>query len=138
MADRRKLPTKKNSRPSSSTNPRSRGNNLNGWISVEEKHREFTLFWKERKLISPKYFDLNWFHIYGFQFPPLIFHQGIQSLLEMQGKFYSDLVRVFYFNLKVRDGVYSTRVKGVDIVLDDDIWTTMAQIQLNEDVVMLI
>ncbi|WVZ03900.1 hypothetical protein V8G54_024706 [Vigna mungo] len=39
--------------------------------------------------------------------------------------------------LKIRDGVYSTRVKGVDIVLDDDIWTTVAQIQVNEDVVML-
>ncbi|WVZ03899.1 hypothetical protein V8G54_024705 [Vigna mungo] len=29
------------------------------------------------------------------------------------------------------------KVKGVDIVLDDDIWTTVAQIQVNEDVVML-
>ncbi|WVZ07136.1 hypothetical protein V8G54_020482 [Vigna mungo] len=42
MTDRRKLPI------------RSRGNNLSGWISDEEKHREFTLFWKERKLISSK------------------------------------------------------------------------------------
>ncbi|KOM31161.1 hypothetical protein LR48_Vigan01g071600 [Vigna angularis] len=55
----------------------------------------------------------------------------------MQGKYYLDLVRVFYFNLKVRDGVYSTRVKGVDIVLDDDMWTTVAHIQLREDMVML-
>lgn len=56
----------------------------------------------------------------------------------MQGKFYPNMVRVFYFNLKARDWVYSIRVKGVDIILEDDIWTTMAQLQLHKDAVMLI
>lgn len=80
----------------------------------------------ERKLIFAKFLDLNWFHIYGFQFPPLLFHQGIQSLIEIQGKFYLDLDRVFSFNLKARDEVYYSNVKRVDIVLDEDIWTIVA------------
>lgn len=121
-SSKRKLATKISSCLSSSTQPEDRGNNLSGWIADTKKHREFTSFWKERKLISPKYIYLNQFHIYGFQFPPHIFHQGIHSLLEMQGRCYPDLVRVFYFNLKVRENIYSIGVKEVDIVLDVDIW----------------
>lgn len=65
-----------------------------------------------------------WFHIYDFQFPPPIFHQSIKSLKIRFG--FSILI------LKVRDGISSIRVKGVDIVLDDDIWTYVANMHLHE------
>ncbi|KOM40594.1 hypothetical protein LR48_Vigan04g079200 [Vigna angularis] len=42
---------------------------------------------------------------------------GWISNMENHRKYYLDLIRVFYFNLKARDGVYSTRVKGVDTVM---------------------
>ncbi|KOM58606.1 hypothetical protein LR48_Vigan11g164000 [Vigna angularis] len=48
--------------------------------------------------------------------------------MELRGSYYPDLVRVFYFNLKVHNGIFHTRVKGVDIVLDNDIWTNVAHI----------
>jgi len=47
----------------------------------------------------------------------------------MQGTYYPDLVRAFYFNYKFRDGVGFTKVKGVDIILDDDIWENVAQLK---------
>ncbi|WVZ21078.1 hypothetical protein V8G54_008400 [Vigna mungo] len=53
--------------------------------------------------------------------------------MELRGRYYPDLVRVFYFNLKVRDGVFQTRVKGVDIVLDNDIWTNIAKVPVLEN-----
>ncbi|KOM49564.1 hypothetical protein LR48_Vigan08g039100 [Vigna angularis] len=62
MADRRKISTRRRSRPSTSTDPIPQANNLSRWISDKEKHH---------------------------------------------------------------------------IILDDDIWTTVAQLQLDEDVVML-
>ncbi|KOM55600.1 hypothetical protein LR48_Vigan10g149200 [Vigna angularis] len=40
----------------------------------------------------------------------------------MTGDCYPDLVQVFYHNLKVVDGVMCSRVKGVDIKIDDEIW----------------
>jgi len=40
----------------------------------------------------------------------------------MHGNYYPDLVRVFYYNLKIRDEVALSKVKGVDIIIDNDIW----------------
>ncbi|WVY93585.1 hypothetical protein V8G54_032673 [Vigna mungo] len=114
--------------PFTSTDLRHQSNNLRGWLSDEEKHRKFITFWKERKLTSTKYVDLNWFHVYAFQ---------STSSLPSRYSVSTGNARVLYFNLKARDRVYFTRVKGLDIILDDDIWTTVAQLQLDEDAVML-
>jgi len=50
----------------------------------------------------------------------------------MQGTYYPDLVQTFYYNYKFRDGVGFTKVKGVDIILDDDIWEHVAQFPIND------
>jgi len=50
----------------------------------------------------------------------------------MQGTYYPDMVRAFYFNYKFRDGVGFTKVKGVDIILDDDIWENVAQFPIHD------
>jgi len=50
----------------------------------------------------------------------------------MQGKYYPDLVRVFYYNLKIRDEVAYSRVKGVDIIIDNDIWENVAKFLIND------
>ncbi|KOM48541.1 hypothetical protein LR48_Vigan07g224500 [Vigna angularis] len=52
--------------------------------------------------------------------------------MELRGRYYPDLVRTFYYNLKIRDGVFQTRVKGVDIVLDNEIWTNVAKVPVLE------
>ncbi|KOM47498.1 hypothetical protein LR48_Vigan07g120200 [Vigna angularis] len=67
-------------------------------------------------------------HILQLLLPNLIIEQGVQHIMELRGKYYPDLVRIFYFNLKVCDGVFQTRVKGVDIVLDNKIWTNVAKV----------
>ncbi|KOM40961.1 hypothetical protein LR48_Vigan04g115900 [Vigna angularis] len=43
----------------------------------------------------------------------------------MADPWYPELVRVFYSNLKISDGTLCSRVKGVDIKLTDDVWTTI-------------
>ncbi|KOM56528.1 hypothetical protein LR48_Vigan10g242000 [Vigna angularis] len=106
---------------------------LEGWLSDEQDQQSFSQFWKERKLIKQKFIDLALYTSYNFSFPNLIIEQGVQHIMELRGRYYPDLVRIFYFNLKVRDGVFQTRVKGVDIVLDNDIWTNVAKVPVLEN-----
>ncbi|KOM43251.1 hypothetical protein LR48_Vigan05g085500 [Vigna angularis] len=40
----------------------------------------------------------------------------------MKGHFYPDLVKDFYTNLRVVNGVIHSRVKGVNITIDDIVW----------------
>ncbi|KOM26507.1 hypothetical protein LR48_Vigan280s000700 [Vigna angularis] len=84
---------------------------IEGWLSDEHDQQSFSRFWKERKLIKQKFIDLNWYTSYNFSFPNLIIEQGVQHLMELRGRYYPDLVRTFYFNLKIRDGIFQTRVK---------------------------
>ncbi|KOM55135.1 hypothetical protein LR48_Vigan10g102700 [Vigna angularis] len=112
----------------SENNLRRRDATIDGWLSDEQDHHSFSTFWKERKLIKQKFIDLSWYTYYNFSFPNLIIEQGVQHIMELRGKYYPDLVRIFYFNLKVCDGVFRTRVKGVNIVLDNEIWTNVAKV----------
>ncbi|KOM34536.1 hypothetical protein LR48_Vigan02g068600 [Vigna angularis] len=54
-----------------------------------------------------------------------------------KGVIYLDLVCVFYFNLRMRDGVAKTKVKGVNIILDDDIWAIVAMLPIRDDSVKI-
>lgn len=45
----------------------------------------------------------------------------------MNGDYFPDLVKVFYVNLKVVDGLIYSRVKGVDIKIDEAMWITIAR-----------
>lgn len=117
----------------SESNPPQREANLEGWISDVQKHQKYLHFWKERKVLKKKFIDLQWFTSYGFHFPQLIIEQGVQYLMELRGCYYTDFVRVFYFNLKVWDDIFHTRVKGVDNVLDNKIWTNVVQIPILEN-----
>ncbi|XP_022638142.1 uncharacterized protein LOC111241882 [Vigna radiata var. radiata] len=110
-----------------------RDDTVEGWLSDDQDQQSFSQFWKERKLIKQKFIDLAWYIAHNFSFPNLIIEQGVQHFMELRGRYYPDLVRVFYFNLKFRDGIFSTRVKGVDIVLDNDVWTNVAKVHVLEN-----
>jgi len=55
--------------------------------------------------------------------------------VELQGTYYPDLVRVFYYNFKYKDRVTFNKVKGIGIILDNDIWVNVAKFLIREDVV---
>jgi len=50
----------------------------------------------------------------------------------MLGKYYPDLVRVFYYSLRIKDEVAYSRVKGVDIIIDNGIWENVAKFPIND------
>ncbi|WVZ25281.1 hypothetical protein V8G54_003825 [Vigna mungo] len=43
----------------------------------------------------------------------------------MTEPWYPDLIKVFYANLNVVDGIITFRVKGVDVKLDGEIWSSI-------------
>lgn len=62
-------------------------------------------------------------------------NQGLKHFIEQKGVIYSNLVYVFYFNLKIHDVMARKKVKGVTIILDDYIWANVAMLPIREDVV---
>jgi len=126
-ASRRKIPTRRRT-ASRATQPLTTSctASIEGLISDEERRYEFITLWKDKPLITPKFIKSQWFVNCRFTIHVLLAEQGVKFFTEMQGTYYPDLVRAFYYNYKFRDGVGFTKVKGVDIILDDDIWENVA------------
>ncbi|KOM43783.1 hypothetical protein LR48_Vigan05g138800 [Vigna angularis] len=132
MADSRRT-RRRTAGASSSSRPRPA--TIDGWISDQDKHANYVHFWQERRIMAVKFIRLDFYRFYGFQFPDLFRAQGLTHLVEKKGCIYPDLIHVFYFNLRYRDDIITTKVKGVSIILDDDIWTNVAQLTLWDDAV---
>lgn len=64
-----------------------------------------------------KYDNITSFPSSSFDFPTLLHHQGLDSLIADSGSIYPDLVKDFYENLSITPGcILSSKVKGKDIV----------------------
>ena len=56
--------------------------------------------------------------------------RGWRKFVWVDGKFYLDLVKVFYANVHRDEGVVKSRIKGIDVILDDKIWINVANLIL--------
>ena len=55
----------------------------------------------------------------------LLKEQLLKRFLEMKGNIYSDLIRVFYTNLKFEGNNLVSHVKGVDMEITHDVWAVV-------------
>ncbi|KOM55811.1 hypothetical protein LR48_Vigan10g170300 [Vigna angularis] len=94
----------------------------NGWISDDEERYKFGCYRKLFKVVPHKFLDVELFRREGFILQEWLVDIGLLKFLEMTNDCYHDLIQVFYHNLKVVDDVICSRVKGVDIKIDDEIW----------------
>jgi len=56
----------------------------------------------------------------------LLKEQLLRRFLEMKGNIYPDLIRIFYTNLKFEGNNLVSHVKGVDMEITHDVWTSVA------------
>ncbi|KOM47755.1 hypothetical protein LR48_Vigan07g145900 [Vigna angularis] len=93
-------------------------------------------FWRVIKSVVPhKYLDLPLFKKEGFLFQEWIAYQGLTDFVQMKGDCYLDLVEVFYTNLRVVNGVIYSRVKGVNITIDDNVWSYIAGLKAEDHMI---
>ncbi|KOM55292.1 hypothetical protein LR48_Vigan10g118400 [Vigna angularis] len=97
------------------------GGDPEGWIS-DDTIRERFLRGRVKIVVTPKHLDLKLFEKEGFQFPRWLKTQELSKLVQMKGDWFPNLVRVFYHNLKIVNGDIWSKVKGVNIHLDNDMW----------------
>ncbi|KOM41267.1 hypothetical protein LR48_Vigan04g146500 [Vigna angularis] len=106
--------------------PFERNASPSGWIS-DNIARERFMGWKSVKDVAPhKSIELSLFRNEGFIFPENLEHQGLSTFVQLKGDCYPELVGVFYNNIIVVDGNIHSRVKGVNIVLNNDTWLQVA------------
>ncbi|KOM50129.1 hypothetical protein LR48_Vigan08g095600 [Vigna angularis] len=100
-----------------------------GWISDDETRERFLYLRKGKFVVPHKFLDLHFFMDEGFLFQKWIASQGLTKFVQMKGECYPGLVEVFYANLKVVNGVIQSRVKGVNITINDYVWSTIVELK---------
>ena len=61
----------------------------------------------------------------------LLKDQSLRKFLEMKGNIYSDLVRVFYTNLKFEGNNLISHVKGVEMEITHEVWAAVAGLKFS-------
>jgi len=79
----------------------------------------------------PKYLNLEWFSQKGFNFTNLLEAQGLSKLVQMKGKFYLELVKVFCTCARAdfKGNLFSI-VNGVEMVIDAKVWKEVIELNM--------
>jgi len=104
------------------------GQNLEGWFSGESELIGKYLHETSRKIVNtPKLVSFTWMKQPNLNIMrSLLKEQRLKRFLELTGNIYLDLVNVFYTNLQFNGDSLVSHVKGVDMVITNDVWVVVA------------
>jgi len=100
---------------------------LGGWFSRESELIGKYLHEISRKIVStPKLVSFTWMKQQNLTaVRSLLKEQRLKIFLELSGNIYPNLVKVFYTNLQFNGDTLNSHVKGVDIVITNDVWAAI-------------
>jgi len=101
---------------------------LEVWFEGHEDSIQTLLIEINRKqIILRKVIHMSWLKVENFgTFEKHLKAQKLKIFLELSGKMYLDLVKVFYANLKFSNGILKTSVKGVEMEITRQTWKDVA------------
>jgi len=83
---------------------------------------KYLLETSRKSVNTPKVVSFTWMKQQKLDFVrSIIKEQRLKRFLELTGKIYPDLVKVFYTNLQFNGDSFVSHVKGVDIVITSDV-----------------
>jgi len=100
------------------------GGKLEGWFSGESELINKYLHETSMKIVNtPKLVSFTWMKQQNMStVRSLLKEQRLKRFLELTGNIYPDLVKVFYTNLQFHSDSLVSHVKGVDMVITNDVW----------------
>jgi len=109
------------------------GGKLEGWFSGESELIDKYLHETSRKSMNtPKLVSFTWTKQQNMNtVRSLIKEQRSKLFLELTRNIYPDLVKVFYTNLQFNGDSLISHVKGVDMVITNDVWVVVAGLKFS-------
>ncbi|KAF1893068.1 hypothetical protein Lal_00035401 [Lupinus albus] len=117
MASSSKRPRSSKSKQGGSTS-KSNLLHLTRHLANDAQRKVFEENFHGRAIFTPKYGNIGKFEFEDFLFPYLLRQQKLFDFCCEANDIYPELVRVFYCNIKFRKNLMTSHVKGKDIVLD--------------------
>jgi len=121
-----------NSTPLTSSSPNALNHGrLEVWFEGHEDIiQTFLIEINRKQIILPKVIRMSWLRVENFgTLEQHLKAKKLKTFLELSGKVYPDLVKVFYANLKFNNGILKTSVKGVEMEITRQIWKDVADLR---------
>nr|KYP56404.1 hypothetical protein KK1_002641 [Cajanus cajan] len=93
----------------------------------EQWDRYFQLF-SERNIVDPKYLNIDFFEDESFECYTILKNSGVLDFMSLKNPVYPDLVRVFYSNLEIRNGLIYGEVKKIPIVINQSLFFDLSKL----------
>jgi len=109
------------------------GGKIEGWFSGElEQINKFLLETSWKTINTPKLVSFIWMKQQNLStVRSLLKEQRLKKFLELTRNIYPDLVKVFHTNLQFSGDSLVSHVKGVDMVITNDVWTAVAGLKFS-------
>jgi len=93
----------------------------------EDRIQTFFIEINRKQIILPKVIHMSWLRAKNFgNLEQHLKAKNWKTFLELLGKVYPDLVKVFYANLKFSNGILKSSVKGVEMEITRQTWKDVA------------
>ena len=109
--------------PPSFSSPRS----LTLFSFDDQRQRYYSQFYN-RVILDPKYLDIEFFDGETFDCYQVFQNSELVEFMSLKLSYYPELVRVFYNNLKIQDGVIYFEVHQIPIIVDQSLFYSLTKL----------
>ena len=87
-------------------------------FSLDDQRLRYNSQFSSRIIVDPKYLDTTFFNDETFGCYQVFQNSRLVDFMSLKLPYYPELVRVFYNNLKIQDGIIHSEVHGISMIID--------------------
>ena len=87
-------------------------------FSSDDQRLRYLSQFSSRIILDPKYLDIDFFNDETFDCYQVFQNSGLVDFMSLKLPYYPELVKVFYSNLKIQDGIISSKMHGISMIID--------------------
>ena len=97
-------------------------------FSSDDQRLRYNSQFSYRIILDPKYLDIDFFNDETFDCYQVFQNSGLIDFMYLKLPHYPELVRVFYNNLRIQDGIIYSEEHNIPVVIDQSLLFTLTKL----------
>ena len=97
-------------------------------FSSNDQRLRYLSQFSSKIILDPKYLDIDFFNDETFDCYQVFQNSGLVDFMSLKLPYYPELVRVFYSNLKIQDGIIRSKVHGISMIIDQSLFFLLTKL----------
>ena len=97
-------------------------------FSSDDQRLRYLSQFSSRIILDPKYLDIDFFNDETFDCYQVFQNSGLVDFMSLKLSYNPELVKVFYNNLKIQDGIISSEVHDISMIIDQSLFFSLTKL----------